>query len=75
MLIKYTTWVADPNACPKSIPISQPEDLSIRKFPKCRSPIPNIQLDMHTTAWEVANLVLRATKASGEDANLKNDFL
>lgn len=59
------TWVADPNACPKSIPIIPPVSMLTMKLFRCLSPMPRIQWLMHIRAWELAKWERSARKASG----------
>lgn len=59
------TCVADPNACPKSIPIMPPVSMATIKLFRCLSPIPRIQWLMHIRAWELAKWERSARKASG----------
>ena len=51
------TWVADPKACPKSMPTIPPVCMSTMKFDRWRSPIPRTywQMDRHACVlmkWE-----------------------
>lgn len=59
------TWVADPKAWPKSMPIMPPVSVLIMKLDRWRSPIPSSQWLMQSSAWELAKWERSERKASG----------
>lgn len=59
------TWVAEPNAWPKSIPIMPPVSMLSMKLERWRSPIPRTQWLTHSNAWELMKWERRDRKASG----------
>lgn len=68
--LETLTSVAEPNACPKSIPITEAVFSDIKQFEACLSPIPMIQWAAHRVPYCETNLRLRVTKPSGLPHNL-----
>ena len=59
------TWVAEPKACPKSMPTISPDFKFTMKFDKCLSPIPSKYWHTLSMAWLRIQWQRRVWNASG----------